>query len=173
MSIGGSGQATGANSRDRRERRRFTLPIVAVALVVMAGTLVLGHRSNPKPPPLATSCTTPALALSTASVHHDHSVAWSATGPAGMDFVIDVGVQSLAPTSAANTVHAVPDPGLTTKDLEQASKYTTMSPSCTAHSTFAVQVDAGRTYNVRLFRLTHSGTTISAVAVATRTLTVR
>src|SRR4051794_19389131 len=80
-------------STDRRRRSSWRATAIAVLIVVVA-IIVRVHLNN-RAPSLTTSCTTPAFALSTSSVHQGSTVRWSATGPANAQFVITMGIARL------------------------------------------------------------------------------
>jgi hypothetical protein len=138
---------------------------IAVAALIRGG---LDSRA----PSLTTSCTTPAFALSSTNPRQSSVVRWSATGPASTHFLIAIGISRLDPEATVGKLHAVPDPGHTASSTEEAVLATALSSSCKDHGAFRLSVPAGR-YNVRMFTLQGSGSTVSGTAVATKQLTVR
>lgn len=153
-----------------RPRRRTTWPIALATLGILTAAVLFGAHGAAKSPPLATSCTTPRMALSDTSVREGRAVLWAVTGPAGMTYVIEVGVKALTPSGAPNTFTPVHDPRVTKG--EQATRFLTMPASCKQHGQFGVSVDRGLTYTVRMFRIDGTGTNISADVVATKQLAV-
>lgn len=153
-----------------RPRRRTTWPIALATLGILTAAVLLGAHGAAKPPPLATSCATPAMALSDTSVRQGRAVLWAATGPAGMNYVLEIGVKALTPSGRPNTFTPVHDPGVT--QGEQATRFLTMPASCKQNGQFGVSVDRGLTYAVRMFRINGTGTDVSAEVVATKRLEV-
>jgi hypothetical protein len=153
-------------SLPRKSTLRWTIAIFfALALFVI---LRAGHHAPPK---LTTSCRTPGLALSTSSVKHDGLVRWSATGPPNQEVVLAIGVTGFRTGVGPGRLTAIPDPGRTAKQVEQASALVHLSSGCTLSGTFSALVPPGR-YQVRLFRVIRSGPSLTARAEAGRPLTV-
>jgi hypothetical protein len=151
-----------------RGRTRWTIVIVfaIVAVAIFKG----GHGTAP--PPLATSCTTPAIALSASSVTKGDLVRWSGTGPPHEQVVLAVGVKGFTIGATPKQLTAIPDPGLRSNAVQQASAVVPFNTSCRATGTFRVLVPKG-SYQVRLFRLDGVGESISTTTVASKPLTVR
>jgi hypothetical protein len=142
-------------------------------LVVFVGIVVVTilRSSHSHPPPLATSCTTPGLALSTSSVKQSGAVRWSATGPAHTEVVLAIGVRGFRANQGPNQLRAIPDAGRTPAGVEQASPLLHIDSGCRLHGVFSADVTPGH-YQVRLFRVTSVGTSLSATPVVSRPLTV-
>jgi hypothetical protein len=152
----------------RRPSWRWT----AIGLVVLVFAALIHNGLSNHPPKLATSCTTPAMVLSTSSTHKGSLVRWSTTGPANAHFVIFIGTAALVPGAKPGQLHPVPDPGGNPGTTEGAALNAVLSAKCTAHGEFSVGVPPGD-YNVRMFTLTGSGATVAGTVVATKTLTVK
>ena len=144
-------------------RLPFVLLIVLVVVVVHAA-------SGGKAPPITKSCTTPDFALSVTTATQHHEVEYSATGPAGMNYLLYVGVSGF--TSTGNQLVATPDPGHTRAQIQPASQRNTMPGSCVQTGHFGVLVPPG-TYQVRLFRLEGPSDNVQPVAVASHQLVVK
>jgi hypothetical protein len=151
-----------------RGRTRWTIVIVfaIVAVAIFKG----GHGSSP--PPLATNCTTPAIALSASSVSKGDLVRWSGTGPPHEQVVLAVGVKGFTIGATPKQLTAIPDPGLRSNQVQQASSLVPFNTSCRATGTFRALVPRG-SYQVRLFRLNGVGASLSTTVIATKPLTVR
>jgi hypothetical protein len=150
-----------------RGRMRWT--VVLVFAIIAVAILKSGHATPP--PSLATNCSTPGLALSAGSVPKGGSVAWSATGPPHQQVVLAVGVKGFTIGSSEKLLTAIPDPGLRSNEVQQASVLVPFDAGCRAHGSFRALVPRG-SYNVRLFRINGSGASLSTTAVATKRLTV-
>jgi hypothetical protein len=151
----------------RRPSWRWT----AIGLTVLVIAALIHNGLDSRAPTLATSCTTPAMALSTTSTHKGSIVRWSTTGPANLHFVIFIGTARLVPGAQPGQLHPVPDPGGTAATTQGVALGTTLSAKCTAHGAFSVGVPAGR-YSVRMFGLTGRGARVAATVVATKPLSV-
>jgi hypothetical protein len=151
-----------------RGRTRWTIVIVfaIVAVAIFKG----GHGAAP--PPLATNCTTPALALSASTITEGGTVRWSGTGPPHEQVVLAVGVKGFTIGATPKQLTAIPDPGLHSSDVQQASALVPFNTSCRATGTFRALVPRGH-YQVRLFRLNGVGESLSTTTVATTSLTIR
>lgn len=152
----------------KRSRWRWTAWGLAALIIAFAVRSVADSHG----PPLATSCTTPAFALSTSSSDQGTVVRWTATGPKSSRFVLTIGVASFAAGAKPGQLVPVPDPGVTRDNTEPAATEHTMPSSCKANGAFTVEV-APATYTVRMFRIAGSGSDITATAVASKPLTVR
>jgi hypothetical protein len=151
--------------------RRPTWRWTALGLAVLVAAALIHNGLSSRAPSLTTSCTTPAIALSTSNTHKGAVIRWSATGPPSMHFVIFIGTARLKPGAKPGQLSPVPDPGGTAATTQGAVLPTALSTKCTAHGAFSVGVPPG-TYNVRMFRLSGSGATVAGTAVATRPLTI-
>jgi hypothetical protein len=151
-----------------RGRTRWTIVIV---FAIVAVAIFKGGHGTP-PPPLATNCTTPALALSASSVTKGATVRWSGTGPPHEQVILAVGVKGFTIGATPKQLTAIPDPGLRSSDVQQASSLVPFTTSCRATGEFRTLVPPGN-YHVRLFRLNGAGASLSTTVVATRPLTVR
>jgi hypothetical protein len=156
-------------STDRRRRSSWRATAIAVLIVVVA-IIVRVHLNN-RAPSLATSCTTPAFALSTTSAHRGSTVRWSATGPANAHFVITMGIERLDHLQQPGHLHGVPEAGHTAATTEQAVPTTVLSADCKAHGAFLVGVPPG-SYTVRMFRIAGTGSAVTGTSVAAKTVTV-
>lgn len=152
--------------------RRPTWQWTALGLVVLVIVALIHNRVSNQPPKLATSCTTPAMALSTSSSHKGSLVRWSTTGPANTRFVIFIGTAQLVAGAKPGQLHPVPDPGGSPGTTEGAALNAVISTKCTAHGEFSVGVPPGQ-YNVRMFKVTGTGASVAATVVATKPLTVK
>jgi hypothetical protein len=153
--------------RARRTSWRWTF--IGLAVLVIA-VIVRARSSNP-PPPLATSCVTPAFALSSTTPDSGSDIEWAATGPAATRFAIGVGIASMRVDPSSGQLHAVPEPGHADSAVEQAVAPTVMPPGCTTNGRFRVSVPAGH-YTARLFRISGTGSAVTVTAVATKQLAV-
>lgn len=142
-----------------RSARRPLLVLVAIAI----GVAVYRSAHHQHPPPLATSCRVPALALSSSSVARDGVVLWSATGPPGRYLLA---IDAVGASVAGHSVRLVPPPGKTAAQLEVASLPRSFT-HCRATGEFTVVLGRGR-HQVRLFPLDVAG----APAAASVPLTV-
>jgi hypothetical protein len=143
-------------------------------LVVFFGIVVLTivRSGHSHPPSLATNCTKPGLALSTSSTKQSGNVRWSATGPAHEEVVLAVGVQGFKANQGPNRLRAIPDAGRTPSGVQQASPLARFTSGCRLSGEFSADVVPGH-YQVRLFRVTTVGSSLSATPVASRPLTVK
>ena len=149
----------------RRAKGLRAAPLLLVVVLVA----IIVHASQGTPPPaLRTSCTTPAVALSDRSVKQHHPVQWSATGPAGMRFLLALGVDHIR-VEANGTFTAVPVPGLVRG--EQASHELVMPKGCKTNDVFGVTVPPG-SYTLKMFRLSRPGAAASATEAASAPLKV-
>jgi hypothetical protein len=152
--------------------RRSSLRWTAAGLGVLIVAVLIHNNHTNHAPALATSCTTPAMALSTTSAHQGSNVRWSATGPAGTPLLITIGVASLKAGAKPGQISPVPEPGGRLATTEIAVRPGPLPSSCASHGEFSVGVPKGR-YTVRLFRLTNAGTAaVTATSVAAKSLTV-
>src|SRR4051794_9121395 len=126
--------------------------------------------STSPPPELTTSCTTPAIALSTTTQRQHHTVRWSVTGPGGSIFELTLGVSRVDVASGGRLVF-VPENGGDQKTEQRAGHQQTMPKSCKASGAFGVLVPPGK-YTVRMFRLSGPVTAPTVTAVASAPLTV-
>jgi hypothetical protein len=140
-----------------------------VALLVLAVILVRAFFSSP-PPKLTTSCTQPAIALSTSSQKQHHTVRWSVTGPGGSVFELTLGV-SRVDVAAGGRLVFVPEAGGSQKTEQRAGHQQTMPKSCKTSGAFGVLVPPGR-YTVRMFQLSGPVTAPTVTEVASAPLTV-
>lgn len=128
----------------RLSRRTWLIVIVIGVVVALFGYGGIKTRS----PSLATSCTTPAIKLSSTSAKAGSNITWSATGPAGR-YVLTVdapavrvaGGQVAVDTSAAGSG----------KSATLAGQPFSMS-GCTATGRFAFALPRGD-HTLRMFRL--------------------
>jgi hypothetical protein len=171
--------------QERRDRLDETVPLwyrsipsrgtmrwtILLVFAIVAVAIFKGGRGTP-PPPLVTSCTTPALALSTGSVARGDSVRWAGTGPPHQQVVLAIGVRGFTVGATPKQLTAIPDPGLSDHQVQQASVLVPFSIGCRASGSFRALVPPG-SYQVRLFRIDGVGSSLSTTAVATRPLTVR
>jgi hypothetical protein len=151
-----------------RGRTRWTIVIV---FAIVAVAIFKGGHGTP-PPLLATNCTTPALALSASTITKGDTVRWSGTGPPHEQVVLAVGVKGFTTGATPKELTAIPDPGLRSNEVQQASALVPFNTSCRATGAFRALVPRG-SYQVRLFRLNGAGASLSTTAVATKPLTVR
>jgi hypothetical protein len=140
-----------------------------VALLVLGIILFRAFSSSP-PPALKTSCTHPAIALSTASQKQHHTVRWSVTGPAESTFELTLGVRRVDVDPGGKLVF-VPDPGGNQRTEQRAGRQRTMPKGCKASGAFGVLVPPG-SYTVRMFQLSGPVTTPTVTEVASAPLTV-
>lgn len=134
---------------ERHGARLRRVPIIAG--IILAAILLRSLATTaPTPPALATSCTTPAFALSSYDVEQRTSVQWSMTGPAGAGFVLVVVPRGETP--------AIPQTATPGRDRQFAAASTQMSSRCTAHGSFRPVVDPGR-YTVAMLPASGSGDT--------------
>jgi hypothetical protein len=162
----------GETDPDRPEwwQRALRLRRVPIVAAIILGVIVVKAMSGATgPPPLTTSCTTPAFALSTYTITGHRTVEWSATGPGGQAFAIGIGVDHYTPAPDGHLA-PVPDPGVGPRDTRTTAPQH-MGKDCTAHGLFGVVMPVG-TYNVRLFTIEGNGTDATVTAVATKTLKV-
>jgi hypothetical protein len=171
--------------QERRDRLDETVPLwyrsipsrstmrwtILLVFAIVAVAIFKGGRGTP-PPPLATNCTTPALALSTTAVTKGDSVRWSGTGPPHEQVVLAVGVKGFTVGATPKQLTAIPDAGLSDSQVQQASVLVPFSAGCHASGSFRALVPPG-SYQVRLFRINGEGSSLSTTAVATKPLTVR
>jgi hypothetical protein len=119
---------------------------------------------------LTTSCTQPALALSTATQKQHDTVRWSATGPAGITFELTIGVHQIN-IGAGGRFIFVPDSGPGQTREQRASGQVKMPSSCKTSGTFGVQVPPGK-YTVRAFQLSGPVTDPTVTEIASAPLSV-
>lgn len=131
----------------RRSAKLRRLPLIAVVIVAV---LLLRVGQSDKPPAITVSCSTPSFVLSTTHTQQRHPIQWSATGPPGMRYLLTVGTSGFV--TSGGRLHATPDYGLTTKQMQAASQEMTMDGDCKQSGRFAVILSPD-TYNVRMFRL--------------------
>lgn len=143
------------------------LPLI-VALIL--GIILLRAFSNSPPPALKTSCTQPALALSTATQKQHDTVRWSATGPAGIVFELTIGVHQIN-IGPGGKFEFVPDAGPGQTREQRVSTQITMPRSCRTSGSFGVQVPPGK-YTVRAFQLSGPVTAPLVSEIASRPLAV-
>jgi hypothetical protein len=136
---------------------------------VLGIVLVRAFSSSP-PPALTTSCTQPALALSTASQKQHDTVRWSATGPAGTTFELTLGVRRIDIAPGGQFVF-VPESGPGKTREQRVSPQIRMPRSCKTSGTFGVQVPPGR-YSVKMFGLSGPVTSPTVTELASQPLTV-
>ena len=132
---------------------------------------VILHAGQSSPPPaLATSCTTPAFALSTYSTDSHKTIRWAVTGPRGSRFALAIGVARFT-TGSDGRLSPVPDPGLDATEM-RSTPPTTVGGDCKADGTFGVVLPPG-TYAVRLFRISVTDSTPAHLdQVAEKQLTI-
>jgi hypothetical protein len=143
------------------------LPLVA--LLVLAIILLRAFSASP-PPDLKTSCTQPAIALSTTTQQQHHTVRWSVTGPGRMIFELTLGV-SRVDVGAGGRLIFVPEAGGTQKTEQRAGHQQTMPAGCKASGAFGVLVPPG-SYTVRMFQLSGPVTAPAVTEVASASLKV-
>jgi len=136
---------------------------------VLAVILVRSFATNP-PPKLKTSCTQPAIALSTATQKQHHTVRWSVTGPAKSVFELTLGVSRVDVDPGGQFVF-VPEAGGSQKTEQRAGHQQTMPNSCKRSGAFGVLVPPGK-YTVRMFQLSGPVTSPTVTEVASAPLTV-
>lgn len=140
-----------------------------VLLLVLAVILVRAFSSSP-PPKLTTSCTQPAIALSTATQKQHHTVRWSATGPGGSTFELTLGVSRVDVAPGGQFVF-VPETGGGQQTEQRAGHQQKMPQSCKTSGAFGVLVPPGH-YTVRMFQLSGPVTSPTVTEVASAPLTV-
>jgi hypothetical protein len=143
------------------------LPLIA--LIVLAIILFRAFSASP-PPALKTSCTQPAIALSTSSQKQHHTVRWSVTGPARSTFELTLGVSRVDVGPGGKLVF-VPDPGRDQKAEQRAGRQQTMPKGCKTSGAFGILVPPG-SYTVRMFQLSGPVTAPTVSEVASEPLTV-
>jgi hypothetical protein len=144
------------------------LPIIAVFIVLVIVIKVMS--GGPAPPPLKTSCTTPAFALSTYQAQRNHVVQWAATGPPSMTFTITIGVADYT-RAASGRLTPVPEPAVGVHEMRSTLPQQ-FGSDCKAHGAFGLSVDPGR-YPVRMFSFTGATPhTTAAQVAAEKTVTV-
>jgi len=126
--------------------------------------------SSTPPPALPTSCTTPALVLSTATQKEHDTVRWSATGPAGITFELTIGVQQIN-IGPGGKFEFVPEAGPGQTREQRASGQLTMPKGCKTSGAFGVQVPPGN-YTVRAFQLSGPVTAPRVSEIASQPLAV-
>lgn len=147
----------------RRARALRRLPVIVVIVVAI---IIVRASAGSRPPPLRTSCTTPAFALSTYSTRDHHSVQWAVTGPARSRFALTIGASELRRTSTGG-VQPVAEPGFAARQPLLAGPER-IGSNCTAHGSFGIVLPTAR-YSVKLWLLpSGSGTT----EAATKTLSI-
>src|SRR4051794_36554383 len=140
-----------------------------IAALVLAVILIKAMSSASGPPSLATSCTTPAFALSTYSTPSHHVIQWSATGPANQAFALAIGVDHFTPAPDGHLA-PVPDAGVGARDTRTTAPQR-MGKDCTDHGAFGVVMPTG-SYTVRLFSIDGDGTDATVTPVVEKTLKV-
>jgi hypothetical protein len=150
----------------RRSATLRRLPIVAIVLLVI---LILRAGNGSPAPSIRTSCSTPSFVLSTTHTQVLHALQWSATGPPGLRYLLTVGASGFV--TSGGRLHATPDPGLSTDQMQAGSQRMTMDGDCKQSGHFAVFIGAG-TYQVRMFRLGGTAAIPTATEVDAITLTV-
>jgi hypothetical protein len=162
----------GDTDPDRPEwwQRALRLRRVPVVAAIILGVIVIKAMSGASgPPPLKTSCTTPAFALSTYSIMSHRTVQWSATGRPGQAFALAIGVDHFTPAPDGHLA-PVPDRGVGPRETRTTPPQH-MGKDCTAHGVFGVVLPVG-SYNVRLFTIDGTGTGATVTAVADKILKV-
>ena len=139
-------------------------------LLIVLGIILLRAFSTSPPPKLATSCTQPAMVLSTATQKQHDSVRWSATGPAGITFELTIGVHQIDVGPGGKFVF-VPDFGPGQTREQRASAQLTMPSTCKTSGSFGAQVPPGK-YTVRIFQLSGPVTAPTVNEIASAPLTV-
>src|SRR3954452_951665 len=150
----------------RRTSSFRRVPIIA-AIILVALIIKAGHGGAP--PSIAKSCTTPAFVLSEDKAEQHHALGWSVTGPPGLRYLLTVGASGFV--SSEGQLTATPDPGLTVRQTQAASRHMTMDGDCLQDGHVGVCDRAGR-YNVRLFRRGGRSARPSATELDRTTLTV-
>ena len=150
----------------RQTARYRRIPLIALIILVV---LIYKATQGGSPPPITKSCTTPAFVLSTHTVGHARIVRWSATGPAGMHYLLTIGVSGFVSTQGK--LVPTPDFGKTLAETQAVGNSRFMPGSCTDSGVFAAIVPAG-SYTMRLFRFEGSGAQQEAVSTAEEPLTV-
>jgi hypothetical protein len=154
---------------DLPKRSTWKWTLGGVAVIVVA--ILIRNGLDSRAPALTTNCRTPAIALSTTSIHRGSTIRWSGTGPANMHFLMTVGIGRLVPGAHPGQLSPVPDPGGTINTTELAVAATKLSGSCKGSGSFTVDVPAGE-YSVRMFRLVGTGAAVTGTPVATKRLKV-
>lgn len=138
--------------RSWRISRRATL-ILVVVVVVVALFSYGGIRQ--RTPPLAKSCTTPAIKLSHTSAKKGSNITWSATGPSGR-YVLTVDAPTVS-VSGGQVRVAKTAPG-SGKSATLTGQPFAMS-DCTATGRFAFALPVGE-HTLRMIRLDGGPTTV-------------
>ena len=138
--------------------------------MLVVGVILFKAFSSTPPPALTTSCTQPALALSTATQKQHDTVRWSATGPPRITFELTIGVQRID-IGPGGTFVFVPDSGPGQTREQRASAQTKMPTSCKTSGAFGVQVPPGK-YTVRVFQLSGPVTNPTVTEIASAPLAV-
>lgn len=139
-------------------------------MLLVLAVIMLREFSNTPPPALKTSCTQPALALSTATQKQHDTVRWSATGPPGITFELTIGVHQIDLGPGGEFIF-VPDSGPGQTREQRASAQLSMPKSCKRSGAFGVQVPPGK-YTVRAFQLSGPVTAPMVSEIASAALTV-
>ncbi len=158
-----------ATSVDLPKRSTWKWTLGGVAAIVVA--ILIRNGLDARAPTLVTNCKTPAIALSSASIHRGATIRWSGTGPANMHLVIAIGVSRLVPGANPGQLHPIPDPGGSANSTEIAVFPTKLSSGCKANGSFTVDIPSGQ-YNVRMFRLDGTGAAVTGTPVASKPLKV-
>ncbi len=140
----GNEQALARDDQPRYRRPTIWLLVFLVLLAVAGGIQTLRHHGGG--PPIARSCTRPALALEAGTVTPHGKLDWSATGPSSGRYVL---VLNGTPTGTADSGN-VP-----VRDGQALSPIFRMT-DCIVHSTFTAPNAIG-TYQIRLYRRTSAG----------------
>ena len=155
---GSEGDAAGDGDRRAPDllaarTRRRVLPKFLIGLGAILLLMRLGAARQPKPPDLATDCTTPAFALSAESVKQARAVTFTIVGPDTKRYVLGVNTMAFVP-SPRGGYHAVPLRG-----REEDMLLPTVKPmkGCRATGLFALPVEVGE-HQVKLYELTPAGT---------------
>ncbi len=115
--------------------------VIAGAVIVIALVLVLALHTSSSGPPLATNCTTPAIALDSSSTGSGRSIEYAITGPRSGTYVI--AVDATAVTVQGRNVTVSPHGGLAVAVHQGLS-------SCKAHGTLPALAEGS--HQVELFR---------------------
>jgi hypothetical protein len=132
--------------------------------------ILLRAFSSSPPPALTTSCTQPALALSTTTQKEHDPVRWSATGPAGITFELTIGVHRINVGPGGKFIF-VPDSGPGQTREQRASGQLKMPANCKTSGSFGIQVPPGK-YTVRAFQLSGPVTEPTIAEIASAPLSV-